>query len=509
MVMSTSQETIDGARLATDRPALAEFEAEAFVARRGTRGRRGWVMRRLLLAADLIGLVTAFALAELIFWDYDVDSGKPGISIESLIFLATLPLWVVGLKLYGLYDRDEEEADHSTSDELPRIFHLITVAVWMFFATSWIFGLAAPDPVKLASFWLLAIVFVPGGRIAARTLGRRLASFTQNAVVLGAGEVGQLIGRKLLKHPEYGVRLVGFVDAAPRERRADLDNLTLLGRPDELPDIIDRYGVERVIVAFSNESHEEILDLLRSLKNRDVQVDIVPRLFEIIGPAMGIHSIEGVPIVSLPPLRLSRSSRLMKRTIDLVLAAASLVLLAPLIGAIAAVIKLDSRGPVFFRQVRVGSRSKPFRIFKFRTMYTNAEERKAELASLNKHAHAGDPRMFKIPDDPRITRVGRILRRYSLDELPQLFNVLKGEMSIVGPRPLILDEDEHVGRWARRRLDLKPGITGLWQVTGRSEMLFDEMVKLDYLYVTGWSLGGDLRLIARTLPSIWRVRSVY
>jgi exopolysaccharide biosynthesis polyprenyl glycosylphosphotransferase len=507
--MSTSQEIIDGSRLETDYPALAELEAEAFVARRRARGRRGWVMRRMLLGADLIALVAAFGVAELIFWGYKASPGWPNASGESLIFLATLPLWILGFKLYGLYDRDEEEADHSTSDELPRVFHLITVAVWLFFATSWIFGLAAPDPVKLASFWLLAIALVAGGRIAARTLGRRLPSYTQNAVVLGAGEVGQLIGRKLLKHPEYGLRLVGFVDAAPKERRPDLEDMILLGRSDELSDIVDRYGVERVIVAFSNESHEEILDLLRSLKNRDVQVDIVPRLFEIIGPAMGIHSIEGVPIVSLPPLRLSRSSRLLKRAIDLMLATVSLVVLAPLIGVIAALIKLDSRGPVFFRQVRVGSRSKCFEIFKFRTMYTDAEERKADLAPLNKHAHAGDPRMFKIPNDPRITRVGRVVRRYSLDELPQLINVLKGEMSIVGPRPLILDEDEHVGEWARRRLDLKPGITGLWQVTGRSEMLFDEMVKLDYLYVTGWSLGGDLKLIARTLPSVWRTRSVY
>jgi exopolysaccharide biosynthesis polyprenyl glycosylphosphotransferase len=267
--------------------------------------------------------------------------------------------------------------------------------------------------------------------------------------------------------------------------------------------------VERVIVAFSNESHEEILGLLRSLKDQDVQVDIVPRLFEIIGPAMEIHSIEGLPIVTLPPLRLSRSSRLLKRTIDLVFTATLLVVLAPLLLATALLIKLDSPGPVLFRQIRVGSGSRSFRIFKFRTMYRDADEQKADFATLNKHAKSGDPRMFKIPNDPRITRVGRVLRRYSLDELPQLFNVLKGEMSLVGPRPLIADEDYWVGDWARRRLDLKPGMTGLWQVTGRSDMLFDEMVKLDYLYVTGWSLGGDLKLMARTLPSIWRVRTVY
>jgi lipopolysaccharide/colanic/teichoic acid biosynthesis glycosyltransferase len=170
---------------------------------------------------------------------------------------------------------------------------------------------------------------------------------------------------------------------------------------------------------------------------------------------------------------------------------------------VAALIKLDSRGPVFFRQVRMGGGGQRFRMFKFRTMVADAEARKAELRHLNKHTEPGsDPRMFKIPDDPRVTRVGRFLRRSSLDELPQLLNVLRGEMSLVGPRPLILEEDRHVDDWARKRLDLKPGMTGLWQVLGRSDIPFDEMVKLDYLYVTTWSLWQDFRLLFRTIPLV-------
>jgi lipopolysaccharide/colanic/teichoic acid biosynthesis glycosyltransferase len=160
---------------------------------------------------------------------------------------------------------------------------------------------------------------------------------------------------------------------------------------------------------------------------------------------------------------------------------------------------------VFFRQVRMGQRNRTFRIVKFRTMSADAEQRKAEVAHLNRHArNGGDPRMFKIPDDPRVTRVGRFLRRYSLDELPQLINVLKGEMSLVGPRPLILAEDQHVVDWARSRLDLKPGITGLWQALGNSAIPFEEMVRLDYLYVTSWSLGKDCRLLLRTIPAVVR-----
>ena len=264
------------------------------------------------------------------------------------------------------------------------------------------------------------------------------------------------------------------------------------------------FDVERAIIAFSNDSHEVTLELIRQLHELRVQVDIVPRLFEVIGTNVGIHTAEGLPLIGLPPLRLSRSARLLKRALDVSLSLAGLIVIAPLFAAIAVAIKLDSRGPVFFRQVRRGANEQVFRIYKFRTMGADAEERKPELVTLNKHnREGGDPRMFKIADDPRTTRVGRFLRRYSLDELPQLINVLKGEMSLVGPRPLILEEDKHVVDWRRRRLNLKPGITGLWQVLGRDEIPFEEMVKLDYLYVTSWSMLSDVKLILRTIPVVF------
>jgi lipopolysaccharide/colanic/teichoic acid biosynthesis glycosyltransferase len=195
---------------------------------------------------------------------------------------------------------------------------------------------------------------------------------------------------------------------------------------------------------------------------------------------------------------------LLKRTVDFTLAATALILATPLLAFIALAIKVGSPGPVFFRQTRMGAAGRTFRIVKFRTMVEDADERKAEFAHLNAHALNGDARMFKIAGDPRVTRVGRVVRRFSLDELPQLWNVLRGEMSLVGPRPLILEADVEVREWARRRLDLRPGLTGLWQVSGRSSIAFDEMVRLDYLYVTNWSLFGDLRLLLRTIPVVFR-----
>jgi exopolysaccharide biosynthesis polyprenyl glycosylphosphotransferase len=411
----------------------------------------------------------------------------------------TLPLWIVVAKLYGLYERDEERTDHSTTDEFAGVFHMITVSVALLAFGLYLTDLAHPSVGKVAVFWAAAIALVSTGRAAARAYCRRHVSYLQNTIIVGAGDVGQLVGRKLLKHPEYGINLLGFVDDAPKERREDLEHLTLLGSVDRLPALVRLFDVERVVIAFSQDSHERTLDLIRSMKDMDIQIDIVPRLFELVGPNFDMHSVEGIPLLGLPPPRLSRSSKLLKRTFDLALTIPGLVVLAPLLALFALLIKRDSAGPVFFRQVRMGCNGRTFRIWKFRTMTVDADERKSEFAHLNL-GNGGDPRMFNIPDDPRVTRFGRWLRRYSLDELPQLFNVLRGEMSLVGPRPLILDEDRFVETWARQRLHLKPGCTGPWQVQGRSGIPFEEMVKFDYLYVTSWSLFGDLKLVVRTVP---------
>jgi lipopolysaccharide/colanic/teichoic acid biosynthesis glycosyltransferase len=424
--------------------------------RTATVHRRGWLVRRLLLVADLVGLAGAFLLAEWIVTKATA-SGVLGVRGEVLAFFATLPGWVVVAKLYGLYDRDEERTDHSTTDDFAGVFHMVTVCTWLFWALSRATAWFQPTASKLLIFWSAAVIFVSVGRAGARALARRNVAYLQNTFVVGAGDVGQL------------------------------------------------FDVERVIVAFSNESHQQTLELLRSLKDLDVQIDIVPRLFEIVGSGFEIHTVEGLPLVGMPPLRLARSSRLLKRVMDLALSALALVLLAPLFVLVSVLIKLDTPGPVFFRQVRMGYGERPFRIFKFRSMYVDADERKHEVAHLNKYLKPGDdPRMFKIADDPRITRVGRVLRRFSLDELPQLLNVLVGQMSLVGPRPLILSEDEQVSEWGRQRLNLKPGVTGPWQVLGRNGIPFAEMVSLDYLYVTSWSLVGDLKLIGRTIPVILR-----
>jgi exopolysaccharide biosynthesis polyprenyl glycosylphosphotransferase len=466
----------------------------------GVRG-RGWLVRRALLAADLFGLLVSFLIAQRLFPGRNVPVDRVSSAVELGVFFLSLPGFVIAAKIYGLYDKDEERTDHSTTDDFAGVFHLVTVCTWLLYACLYLLSWADPQLPKMFAFWLVAIMSMTLLRAAARAYCRRQVNYLQNTVIVGAGEIGQKIACKLLNHREYGINLVGFVDGQPMERDDALEHLTVLGDLGELPEIVRLLDVERVIFAFSNDSHEEMLSLIRRLNALNVQVDVVPRFFDVLSPGAGVHTVEGLPMIGLPPMRLGRSSMLLKRAVDVVGAGAGLVLFSPLMLSVALLIKADGEGPVFFRQVRMGTGHECFRIFKFRTMAVDAEARKHEVAHLNKHL-GGDARMFKIDDDPRVTRIGRWLRRYSLDELPQLINVLVGDMSLVGPRPLILDEHRYVNSWASRRLDLRPGITGLWQVLGRDEIGFDEMVKLDYLYVTTWTLANDLKMLVRTIPRV-------
>src|SRR5207248_7927051 len=310
-----------------------------------------------------IGRASAFRLGGVVTAAASAGPDRVARSTEFILFALTLALWIVVAKLYGLYERDEERTDHSTTDEFTGVFHMITVCVALFAFGLYLTDVAHPSVGKVAVFWAAAIVLVSSGRAAARAYCRRHVSYLQNTVIVGAGDVGQLIGKKLLKHPEYGINLLGFVDDSPKERREDLEHLTLLGPVDRLPALVRFFDVERVVIAFSRDSHERTLDLIRSLKSLDVQIDIVPRFFELVGPNFDMHTVEGVPLLGLPPFRLSRSSRLLKRTFDLALTVPGLVALAPVFAVIALLIKRESPGPVFFRQVRMGCNGRTFRIW--------------------------------------------------------------------------------------------------------------------------------------------------
>jgi len=471
------------------------------------RRRRGWLVRRMLLAADVVGLLTACVIAELASGSGGAGA-TPGVELLALCVL--LPVWVLVAKLNGLYGHDEERADHSTAEDLVGVFNTSSIATWAVVVAAEVTSLAEVTLSEIMLVWALAVVLVAIGRATARAVCRRQAAYIQRTLVVGGGSVGQLVARKVLNHPEYGLEVVGFVDAVPVERHPDVADIPVVGEPDDLPELIERLDVDRVVFAFSRESHDSVLSALRVCRDLHVQSDVVPRFFEMVGPGAAFHTLGGLSLVSLGPPGLPLSSRWVKRAVDILISVTALLLLAPVLVVIAVLVKLDSRGPVFFRQTRMGAGDRPFRIYKFRTMVADAELKKPAIGHLNHYAaNGGDTRMFKAKDDPRTTRFGRMLRRFALDELPQFANVLRGEMSIVGPRPLILDEDQHVADWGRTRLALKPGITGPWQVLGRNDIPFPEMVTIDYLYVTNWSLMRDFVVMLRTIPAILRPRNVY
>jgi exopolysaccharide biosynthesis polyprenyl glycosylphosphotransferase len=475
---------------------------------RASASRRGALVRRMLLIADIAGLALAFLIAELAF-GRTTEADRLTMLEEYLLFLGTLPGWVVMAKLYRLYDQDDERTDHSTVDDLVGVFHLVTVGAWGVFVAAWASGAANPGMTKLVAFWATAVVFVTSLRAAARAWCRRSKAYLQNTIVVGAGDVGQLIGRKLLQHPEYGINLVGFVDADPRERRADLEHVKLLGSPDRLHEIVRNFAVERVVVAFSGESHERQLELVGELKKLDVQVDIIPRLFEGIGPHVKVHSLEGVPLIALPTPKRFPASRMIKRLMDIVCASVGLLLTAPLFAFFAWRIRRDSPGPIFFRQTRLGQGRREFTALKFRTMRTDIDQtvhREYIKETMSSSALPTGNGLYKLDRGDAVTPFGRFLRKTSLDELPQLINVLRGEMSIVGPRPCLEYETEFFEPQHFDRFDVPAGITGLWQVTARAHATFGEALDMDVSYARNWSLGLDLWLILRTPLHLLRRR---
>jgi exopolysaccharide biosynthesis polyprenyl glycosylphosphotransferase len=339
---------------------------------------------------------------------------------------------------------------------------------------------------------------VLAGRALTRASFLRLVS-PERVLLIGTGKASGALIEKMRAKASLRLEPIGMVSCD--EDAGEVLALPRLGCLEEidLPRLMVEHRVGRVVVADAEVEGEQLLNVLRDCKTVSVKVSLLPATCSALGPSVEVDDVQGVTVLGINPSVLSRSSRIAKRGLDLAGAGLLSVLALPLLPLLALAIKLDSPGPVLFRQERIGQGGSRFRLLKLRTMFADAEARRAELLSRSK-----DPGWLHLEHDPRITRVGGLLRLASLDELPQLWNVLRGDMSLVGPRPLVAEDDRMVNDWARGRLDLTPGITGLWQVLGRTSIPFEEMVKLDYLYVTNWSLWGDMRLILRTLPVVLR-----
>lgn len=459
---------------------------------------REFVLRLALLVADMVALCLALAFS------LTVVGGREAPLLDSLWILLTLPAWALLLRSYGFYNNPIRRFEPTHLDDLFLHFNALvigTLGLWLFYK-------ALPIPrlsfTEMLIFGVFALLLSSSLRVVARRVNLRVHGPEKVFVVAPLDEV-KVLRRKLVHHPEYDMAVRGAIldgGDSNEELTSEL-GLRFSARLEDLDELIASHEIDHVFVQLDSGhvSQERAAELMRLCHQAGIRFSIFSSAKNLFLPGVEVNHLEGTGFLSYHPPVLSRSSLLLKRALDIFISAVMLTVLAPVMALIALAIKLDSDGPVLFKQLRVGQHGKVFRLIKFRTMVPDADRMVPELM-----ARSIDPGWLIIDDDPRVTKLGRFLRCTSLDELPQLWNVLKGEMSTVGPRPLSVRDDEGVSGWGRHRLDLTPGLTGHWQVLGRNNIPFHEMVDIDYAYVTNWSLWLDLKLLIRTVPVVLRRR---
>jgi exopolysaccharide biosynthesis polyprenyl glycosylphosphotransferase len=455
---------------------------------------RRHTLRRLLLA-DVFGLAFAALLGPLAL---STLAGEPADASEVYRFdVAMIPLFVAVFALYGLYRGVTRRISTSVFSDLRNIVNALILSGFLYAVVAYVadnsLHYQSVSGARIVSMCVMAMVTVPLARVIAFGVIGRDSLGTVPVIVVGTGKLAQTVASHLRAHSS--VQFVGFVDDNP------LGRSDVLGQLDQLPSLCREFQVARVVVCFSRTHPERTTEMLKGLSGK-VGVSIVPRYYELITARSHVEDLSGLPMLDIAPASLSAGARFLKRTFDIVVSSLVLLAASPVLGVIAVMIKATTPGPVFFRQIRTGRNEQPFAVLKFRTMYRDAEARRHEVEHLNEM----DGPLFKVADDPRVTRVGRLLRKASLDEIPQLINVWKGDMSLVGPRPFVVSEAMEIEGWARKRFEARPGMTGLWQVSGRNELSHLELCRLDYLYVASWSFWWDMQILWQTPVTVFRGR---
>lgn len=385
-------------------------------------------------------------------------------------------------------------------DEMSRIVSATATGTMLMIAYIFV---ALPVPFsRLFWFWvpMFTVLLLGVARLVRRGVLQILYArgrWVDQVLIIGAGESGRSLMQTLLARPDLGFKAIGFLYDQHNSENLGSGRIPSLGTLDELPQILhSNPDLHTVFIALPAHNHAQIMHLIHTCREFGIEAQVAPDLFQLSFSRVESNNMGGIPMLSVREVQISRTGQLLKRLLDLVvvLAAAVPALLIGLIIAIA--IKLTSPGPVFYQGVRVGQNGRLFHMIKFRSMVVDAENQKKALEQMNE---ASGP-IFKIRDDPRLTRIGRLIRRLSLDELPQLFNILRGEMSLVGPRPPLPEEVAEYREWHKQRLTVQGGLTGLWQVSGRSDLTFDEQCLLDIYYIENWSLSLDVRIMLQTVP---------
>jgi exopolysaccharide biosynthesis polyprenyl glycosylphosphotransferase len=463
-----------------------------------------------LAVFDLLAINAAFATAywlryryELggeIEWFNDVPYGQYAPWGMALSAILVGLIWVE-----GLYGR------RRTRSRLAVVYGLANVTiVAVALLTILIFGIRPTAQSRLMLIYAAVLIVAALSLTRAvdgvlRQRRRQRGDGVLRALIVGAGDRGRAVMSGIVAQRGGDYHGVGFLDDDPEKRAQAIGRFPALGATTDLPAVLDREAVDLVILALPWSSRDRIVHLVNVCEASGVNVRIVPDLFQLTLNRVDLDSFYGIPLIAVRQPVIGGWQLRAKRALDVALAALLLTLTAPLTACIAIAVRLESAGPVLFRQVRVGRNGTSFTCLKFRSMTPDAERERRRLEALNE---ASGP-LFKIRDDPRLTRVGRVIRRLSLDELPQLWNVLRGDMSLVGPRPPMPAEVDAYEDWHLRRLEVAPGLTGLWQVSGRSELTFDEMVMLDLYYAENWSLGLDVQILLRTIPTVLRGTGAY
>jgi exopolysaccharide biosynthesis polyprenyl glycosylphosphotransferase len=465
--------------------------------------KRRWSLVATLVISDAILINIAFAIAYWIRYHLQwLRAVDPAFVVPFSVYIP-FALILTGLLLLAYRRQDLYRLRQGTSwfDEVYAIINgtttgIVVMVVLVFISRPTFYS-------RLIFFYAGALIFVLLSfsrlikYIGARYIRRRGIGVTR-VIIVGAGEVGRTVMRTMVAHPDLGYEIVGFVDDDPAKGTTDIGRFKGLGSLDNVALLVQDEAIDEVIITLPWQYHRKIMAIMAQCERENVKARIVPDLFQMTLSRMSITEVAGIPLVGIKQVRISPIIRFLKRGVDVAFSLLVLILTAPLMGLVALIIKLDSPGPVLFRQERVGKGGRSFTLFKFRSMTTGAEEQKDLLRDLNE----ADGPIFKIKEDPRVTRLGRLLRRLSLDELPQFYNVLRSDMSLIGPRPPIPEEVAQYKPWHKRRLEVAPGITGLWQVSGRSELPFDEMALLDIYYVEQWSPALDLKILLRTIPTV-------
>jgi exopolysaccharide biosynthesis polyprenyl glycosylphosphotransferase len=489
--LSTSNEPRRSASFPVHRP-----PSNSWTERLPTPARRRAQLGRWLALGDAVVIATSSGIAYLLREQVGrLDLVRP-FAHELPTALAVIPLWVVLFYFAGAY---RPEYLNAGGDAFRRFSAGVATGVLALGFVSFLFNLQL---ARLFVAFLAVLVFLGGGalRLGVRRYLRvrhRRGEMIQRTLLVGSDGDAVQLAAALRSAPGSSYEVVGFLDER-REVGEEVDGCPVLGRPREVLEYCQAHRVGFVIVSPAGVSPGTLQDLTIALEGSEVDLAVAPSLFEVVTRRMTIETVGNVPLLHVDQVRLRRGKAALKRALDLVVAAGLGIVTAPLWLVAALAVRMSSPGPVLFRQRRVGRDGREFTMLKFRTMVQDAEERLAEVAHLNEAVG----HFFKISDDPRVTRVGRHLRRWSIDELPQLWNVLRGDMSMVGPRPPLPDEVARYAAWHLRRLRVRPGGTGIWQTSGRSEVPFDEAVRMDLFYIENWSLGTDLYLLGRTVAAV-------